>query len=108
MLTLFDYGPSANCLKVRALLRQLGIEHERVTVDIFAGEARTDEYLALNPPGRTPPLRLDDGRAIPEANAILHFPAEDSPLPPTDRGGQPRVHQCLFFEHNRREPNLDT
>ena len=54
MLTLFDYGPSANCLKVRVMLRQLGIEHERVNVDIFAGESRTVEYLALSPAARTP------------------------------------------------------
>ena len=51
MLTLLDYGPSANCLKVRVLLRQLGFEFAREPVDIFAGGARTDEYLAFNPAG---------------------------------------------------------
>src|SRR2546421_736544 len=108
MLTLFDYGPSANCLKVRALLRQLEIEHERVTVDIFAGESRTDEYLALNPAGRAPALRLDDGRAIAESNAILLFLAEDSPLLPADRVERASVHQWLLFEQNLLEPNVGT
>ena len=46
MLRLFDYGPSANCLKVRILLRQLGLDHERVAVDIFAGESRSADYLS--------------------------------------------------------------
>ena len=108
MLTLFDYGPSANCLKVRVLLRQLGIEHERVPVDIFAGEARTEDYLLLNPAGRTPSLRLDDGRAIAESNAILLFLAEGSQLLPDDSVERAHVHQWLFFEQNLLEPNVGT
>lgn len=108
MLTFFDYGPSANCLKVRVLLRQLGVEHERVGVDIFAGESRTDEYLALNPAGRTPALRLEDGTPLAESNAILLYLAEGSPLLPDGRGDRGRVHQWLFFEQNLLEPNVGT
>jgi glutathione S-transferase len=108
MLTLFDYGPSANCLKVRVLLRQLGVEHDRVTVDIFAGESRSDAYLALNPAGRTPAILLDDGTAIAESDAILLFLAEGSPLLPSGRVERARVHQWLFFEQNLVEPNVGT
>jgi glutathione S-transferase len=108
MLTLFDHGPSANCLKVRVLLRQLGIDHDRVEVDIFAGESRTEQYLALNPAGRTPVLRLDDGRAVAESNAILLLLAEGSPLAPADRVEIAHVHQWLFFEQNLLEPNVGT
>jgi len=108
MPTLFDYGPSANCLKVRVLLRQLGVDHERVEVDIFAGESRTEEYLALNPAGRTPALRLDDGSAVAESNAILLFLAESSPLLPDDRVERAHVNQWLFFEQNLLEPNVGT
>jgi len=108
MLTFYDYGPSANCLKVRVLMRQLGIDHERVNVDIFAGESRTDEYLALNPAARTPVLLLDDGRVIAESNAILLYLADGSPLLPADRVELARVHQWMFFEQNLLEPNLGT
>lgn len=108
MPTLFDYGPSANCLKVRVLLRQLELDVERVDVDIFAGESRTEDYLALNPAGRTPALRLDDGRAIAESNAILLFLAEGSKLLPADRVELAHVHQWLFFEQNLLEPNVGT
>jgi glutathione S-transferase len=73
MLRLYDYGPSANCLKVRILLRQLGVEFERVPVDIFAGESRTDAYRALNPAARTPVLGLESGGAIAESGAILLY-----------------------------------
>ena len=51
MLTLYDYGPSANCLKVRVLFSQLRLEYERVPVVIFAGESRSADYLELNPAG---------------------------------------------------------
>jgi glutathione S-transferase len=108
MLTLYDYGPSANCLKVRVLMRQLGIDHERAKVDIFAGESRTDEYFALNPAGRTPALLLEDGTSLAESNAILTFLAEGTPLLPDDRTEQARVHQWMFFEQNLLEPNVGT
>jgi len=108
VLTFFDYGPSANCLKVRVLLRQLGIEHERVNVDIFAGESRTDDYLALNPAGRTPALVLADGTPLAESNAILLYLADGSELVPADRGDLGRVHQWMFFEQNLLEPNVGT
>jgi glutathione S-transferase len=108
MLTLFDYAASANCLKVRMLLRQLGIDHERVPLDIFAGESQTEEYLSLNPAGRTPTIRLDDGRAIAESNAILLFLAEGSALLPDERVDRAHVCQWLFFEQNLLEPNAGT
>jgi glutathione S-transferase len=108
MLTLYDYGPSANCMKVRVLLRQLGLEHARVPVDIFAGESRTDSYLALNPAGRTPTLVLENGAAIAESNAILLYLAEGTPLLPDDRVDRASVHQRLFFEQNLLEPNVGT
>ena len=108
MLTLFDYGPSANCLKVRVLLRQLGIDHERVAVDIFAGESRTADYLALNPAGRTPALLLEDGTPLAESNAILLFLAEGTPLQPGCLAEPARVHQWHFFEQNLVEPNVGT
>jgi glutathione S-transferase len=108
MLTLYDYGPSANCLKVRVLLRQLRIDHERVPVDIFAGESKTDEYRALNLAGRTPALGLEDGRALAESNAILLYLAQGTPLVPADRVELGHVHQWLFFEQNLVEPNVGT
>ncbi len=108
MLQLYDYAASANCLKVRVLLRQLGLEWQRLPVDLFAGETRTDEYLALNPAGRTPVLVLDDGQTLAESGAILLFLADGTPFLPADRLVQARVHQWLFFEQNLLEPNVGT
>src|SRR5438445_4628645 len=108
MLTFYDYGPSANCLKVRVLLRQLGLEYDRVPVDIFAGESQTDVYRALNPAGRTPALVLSGGDAIAESNAILLYLSEGTWSLPDDRIDRARVHQWLFFEQNLLEPNVGT
>src|SRR5262249_11155399 len=43
-MRLYDYAASCNCYKVRLLLAHLGLEYERVPVDIFAGDTLTDEY----------------------------------------------------------------
>ena len=84
-MRLYDSPVSANCYKVRLLAANLGLELERVPVDIFTGEAGTDEHLARNPAGRTPVLELDSGEHLPESGAILLFLAEGTPLLPTDR-----------------------
>jgi glutathione S-transferase len=107
-LKLYEYAASANCLKVRLMLRQLEIEFERVEVDILAGDSKTDEFLALNPAGRTPVLVLDDGQPLAESAAILLYLAEGTPFLPSERLERARVHQWLFFEQNLLEPNVGT
>ena len=108
MIRLHDFAASANCFKVRMLLSQLQIAYERVPVDIFAGDAQTDSYLARNPAGRTPLLETGDGSAIPESGAILLYLAEGTPLLPDDRIERAHVHAWMFFEQNLLEPNVGT
>ena len=107
-MRLYDYGPSANCLKARLVLLRLGIPCELVPTDIFGGETLTDEYLARNPDGRTPVLELDDGTCLAESNAIALYLAEGSELVPEDQLERAQVMQWLFFEQNRLEPNVGT
>jgi glutathione S-transferase len=108
MLQLYDYPASANCLKIRILLRQLEVEWERLPVDLFSAETKTEEYLALNPAGRTPVLVTEEGEAVAESGAILLYLAEGTPFLPDDRLARARVHQWLFFEQNLLEPNIGT
>ena len=61
MLRLYDNLMSGNGYKVRLLLTQLGLPFERVETDVFQGATRTPEFLARNPNGRIPTLRLEDG-----------------------------------------------
>jgi glutathione S-transferase len=105
-MRLFDYAASANCLKVRILVAQLGLDVERVPIDIFAGETLTGEYLALNPAGETPLLELDSGAHLPESNAILLYLAEGSPLLPDDPEEGAQVYRWLFYEQSSVVPTI--
>jgi glutathione S-transferase len=103
---LYDNAASANAMKARIALRQLGVRHETVPVDLFAGETRSEAHLARNPAGQVPVLELDSGEHIPESGAILLYAAEDSSLLPGDRVARARVHQWLFFEQNQVESSI--
>jgi glutathione S-transferase len=97
-MRLHDYAASGNCLKVRLLLALLGLQYERVPVDIFAGETLTAEFAALNPARTTPVLELDDGATLAESAAILWYLAEGTTYLPDDRLERARVLQWLCFE----------
>jgi glutathione S-transferase len=97
-LRLFDYAASANCYKARLLLAHLGIDYERVSVDIFDGDTLTDEYGLLNPHRSTPVLQLPDGRTLVESNAILWYLAARTPFLPPDPFAQAEVCRWLIYE----------
>ena len=107
-MILYDHPASGNCLKPRILLRQLGLPFERVTVDLFKGETRTDEHFERNPDGRVPVLELDSGERIAESGAILLHLGEGTPYLPAPGPARTRVHQWMFFEQNRIEADLAT
>ena len=108
MLRLYDYLASGNGYKVRLLLRLLDLPFERVEVDILRGESRTPEFLAKNPEGRIPVLRLDDGTYLIESNAIVSYLAEGTPYLPTERLARAQVLQWMFWEQYSHEPNIAT
>lgn len=108
MLKLYDFLPSGNDYKVRLLLTQLEIPFERVNVDITKGESRTPEFLRKNPNGRVPVLEFEDGRCLPESNAIMFYLAEESAFLPSDRFKRAQVLQWLFFEQYSHEPYIAT
>jgi glutathione S-transferase len=93
-------------MKARILLRQLELPFERVTVDLFRGETRTDEHFARNPDGRVPVLELDSGETIPESGAILAHLAEGTPYLPAEGLARTRVLQWMLFEQGRIEAEL--
>ncbi len=106
MLRLYDFWESGNCYKVRLALAQLGIEYERIHLDILKGETRTDEYLAKNPNGRVPLLEWPDGRTLAESNAILWHLATGTPLLPADEWHRAKVLEWLNFEQYSHEPYI--
>lgn len=101
MLTLFDYLPSQHAYKVRLLLNHLRLPYRTEIISIFEGEGQDPGYLALNPAGAVPAIRLDDGRVLAESNAILAFLAQGTRYLPADPFEQAKVHQWLSFEQDR-------
>jgi glutathione S-transferase len=97
-LRLYDYAASCNAYKVRLLIAQLGLDVERVEVDIFAGGTLTDAFAARNPARSVPVLELPDGRTLPESGAILWYLAEGSPLLPGDGWQRAQVARWLLWE----------
>jgi glutathione S-transferase len=97
-LRLHDYAASANCYKVRLLLAQLGLEYERVPVDIFSGDTLTDEYARLNPLRQTPVLERDGAEPLTESGAILLHLSEGSEYLPEDPNERAQVYRWLLFE----------
>jgi len=104
MLTLYDFLPSGNGYKVRLLLTQLGLPFELVQLDVGKKETRTPEFLAKNPNGRIPCVRLEDGTHLWESNAILFYFAEGTPFLPSERLQRAQALQWMFFEQYSHEP----
>ena len=97
---------SGNCYKVRLAAQQLGIALTLKDYGLHEGTTRKPEFLAKNPNGRVPLLELDDGRLLPESDAILWYLAEGTHLSPSDRWGRAEALQWMFFEQYSHEPYI--
>ncbi|KMJ90544.1 glutathione S-transferase [Achromobacter xylosoxidans] len=69
MSIVFYWHPQSSASPIAAALAELQVPHERVKVDIRAGEQRRPEFLAINPNGKVPTLTVD-GAPLFEALAI--------------------------------------
>jgi len=105
---LFDNLDSGNGYKIRLLLTLLNRPFGWTDVDIYHGGSRTPEFLAMNPNGRIPTLRLNDGRFLAESNAILWYLAEDTRFMPASRLERAQMLQWMFFEQYSHEPYVAT
>lgn len=74
MYTLYFHPVSGNSRKATFLLEHLGLAFHANVIDLFAGEQRSPEFLAMNPMGMVPVLR-DQDITLPESNAILRHVA---------------------------------
>jgi glutathione S-transferase len=105
-LRLYDYRASCNCYKVRLLLAHLGLPYEHIPIDIFDGDTLTDEYAELNPSRTVPVLETDDGRHLPESNAILFYLAGGTPYLPDDPFERAEVVRWLLYEQTDVIPTM--
>ena len=102
------YGDSisGNCYKLQLLCAQLGIDHVWHELDLLSGAARTDEFRAMNPNGKTPLLKLTDGRFLSESNAILYYLAHESSLIAADPYEMANILSWMCFEQYSHEPYI--
>jgi glutathione S-transferase len=81
MLTLYDFGNSVCCQKVRIVLCAKGLAWDAVPVDLFKSEQYDPAYLKLNPKGVVPTL-VHDGKPVIESTLICEYLDETFPEPP--------------------------
>lgn len=74
------YSPGACSLAVHIALRELKYKFDLEKVDLAVKKTETGEdFLAVNPKGYVPALRLDDGTVMTEAGVILQYLADQKP-----------------------------
>lgn len=96
MLGLY-YAPGACSTAPHIVLEESGEKYEPIRVDLAKGEQRSEAYLKLNPQGRVPLLRLDDGAPLSENSAILPYLGKRYGLWPTDPRAEARALSLIGF-----------
>ena len=84
-MELFTYYRSTSSYRVRIALALKGLDYQSVAVNLIAaggGEHRQPQYLKLNPQGRVPALRTDEGDVLTQSPAIIEYLEERYPQPP--------------------------
>ena len=84
-MQLYTYYRSTSSYRVRIALALKGLDYQALPVNLIAasgGEHRQAPYLALNPQGRVPALRTDDGQLLIQSPAIIEYLDERYPQVP--------------------------
>jgi glutathione S-transferase len=105
---LYHFPTSPNCLKVRAVAYEIGVELELATVNIFKSDSRSATFRALNPNGLVPVL-VDGDFVLWESNAILTYLASryGSPaLISTDARRRADIDRWLHWESAHMGPAI--
>jgi glutathione S-transferase len=107
-LALYATPLSANGRKVLAVAHQLGLAPEIHLVDVYRGEGRSSEFLAINPSGKIPVL-MDGDFTLTESNAILQYLCEahgECRLWSRDARARAAIARWLFWEVAHWQPAL--
>ena len=96
MLTLY-FTPGACSLAPHIMLEESGKPYETKRVDLANGEQRTEAYLKINPQGRVPALRLDNGEHVAENTAILPYLGKRFGLWPNDPVAEAKALSLIGF-----------
>lgn len=81
-MVLYQTKVGPNPRRVAIYLAEKGIDVPRYEIDRSVSEQKSPHFLEMNPLGRIPILKLDDGTTITESAAIVEFFEELHPNPP--------------------------
>ena len=96
MLTLY-FAPGACSMAAHIVLEESGEKYEPQKVDLAGGEQRGEAYLKINPQGRVPALRLDNGECLSENTAILPYLGKRFGLWPSDPMAEAKALSLIGF-----------
>jgi glutathione S-transferase len=96
------YTPGACSHAVHVALREAGLTFELERVDLLAKTTASGaDYLAVNPKGYVPALRLDDGALLTEVAVLLQYVADRKPesglAPPAGTMARYRLQEWLNY-----------
>lgn len=100
--------PTPRNVCVWAMIEHLGLNVDRVTVDLMQGQQKSADYLALNPNGLTPTL-VDGDFCLWEHAAILQYLAESSgsALAPSSPQGRADATRWISWTQMHWVPGVD-
>jgi len=84
-MELYTYYRSTASYRVRIALALKGLDYQALPVNLLApagGANRQPEYLRVNPQGRVPALRTDEGELLIQSLAIIEYLEERYPQVP--------------------------
>ena len=65
------WAKSMGSMVAEVLFKEIGVEYEKVPIDMEKEENRSPEFLAINPLGQIPTLVLPDGTVMTESAAMV-------------------------------------
>jgi len=110
-MKLYNADLSPNCVRVRAVIHELGLEVEIIDVNIMSREPRPPEFLAANPNGKVPAFVDDDGFSLFESRAINAYLASKRPerdLYPGDPKRRAIADQWSYWQALQLGPAMQT
>ena len=99
MLTLY-FTPGTISIAVAIAIEEAALPYQPVRVDFATAEQTKPDYLAINPKGRVPALRLEDDTILTETGALLDYVAAVAPkagLVPTDPTAAAQMRSAMYY-----------
>jgi glutathione S-transferase len=104
MVIYYDWNASPNCLKIKILLNELGIDYEQRSVDRPALQGA--EFRTRFPPGQAPALEDGDLRLSESSAIALYLAEKHGALIPKDAKRRALMYQALALESALLAPTV--